>query len=107
MSFTSAGTISSLLEHQSRDLSFIDLVSRGLEALDKMGTHWNTAEQQLKQAKPRISTVMAHTTSGTSSGKAAFFIPKTSEQSLWVGLRRHLWYLEDSVFAGAWVWRQG
>jgi hypothetical protein len=73
---TSAGTISSLLEHQSRDLSFIDLVSGGLEALDTMGTPWKTAEQQLKQVQPRISTVMAHTTSGTSSRKAAFFVRK-------------------------------
>jgi hypothetical protein len=73
---TLAGTALSLLEHQSRDLSFIDLVSGGLEALDTMGTHWKTAEQQLKQVKPRISTVMAHTTSGRSSRKAAFFFRK-------------------------------
>jgi len=41
-----------------------------------MGTHWTTAEQQLKQVKPRISTVMAYTTSGPSSRKAAFFVRK-------------------------------
>jgi hypothetical protein len=73
---TSAGTISSLLEHQSQDPSFIQLVSGGLEALDTMGAHWKTAEQQLKKVKPRISIVMAHTTFGTSSRKAAFFVRK-------------------------------
>ena len=73
---TAAGTISSLLEHQSGDLSFIELVSGGLEALDTLGANWKTAEQQLKEVKPRISTIVSPTTSGTSSRNVAFFIRK-------------------------------
>ncbi len=71
---TAAGTIESLLEHQSRDLTFIELVTSGLEALDTLGAHWKTAEQQLKVVNQRISTVVHPATSGTSGKYAAFFV---------------------------------
>jgi Fungal specific transcription factor domain/Fungal Zn(2)-Cys(6) binuclear cluster domain len=71
---TAAGTISSMLEHQSRDLSFIQLVSGGLEALATMSAHWVTAKRQLNMVKPRIATVMKMNTMGTSSRKVAFFV---------------------------------
>ena len=70
---TAAGTISSLLEHQSQHLSFTELVSGGLETLDTLSKHWKTAEHQLNMVKSRISSIMAHTTYGTST-KVAFFI---------------------------------
>ena len=73
---SAAGTISSLLEHQSREFSFIELVSGGLQALDTLAGRWKSAEQQLAEVKPRISTVVSFTTSGTSIKKAAFFIRK-------------------------------
>ena len=70
---TAAGTISGLLEHQPQHLSFTELVSGGLETLDSLSIYWKTAEHQLNVVKSRISSVMAHTTYGTSR-KVAFFI---------------------------------
>lgn len=71
---TAAGTMRSLLEHQSRNLSFIEMVSAGLSALEALGKHWKTALTQLKEVKTRVTSVMNHTTAGTSSRKAAFFV---------------------------------
>lgn len=73
---TAAGTIESLLDHESRKISFIELSSSGLEALDTLGKHWKTAEQQLKVVNQRISTVTHPATSGTSGKHVGFFVRK-------------------------------
>ena len=73
---TAAGTIESLLDHQYRKISFIELSSSGLEALETLGKHWKTAEQQLKVVNQRISTVTHPATSGTSGKHVGFFVRK-------------------------------
>jgi hypothetical protein len=71
---TSAGTIRSLLDYESDQLSLPEMIYTGMEALERLSTHWKTAEKQLNNVKPRMKSVTNHTTLGTSSRKAAFFV---------------------------------
>jgi hypothetical protein len=71
---TSAGTIRSLLDYGSDDLSLPEMIYTGIEVLERLSSHWKTAERQLNIVKPRMKSVTNHTTLGTSSRKAAFFV---------------------------------
>jgi len=97
---TAAGTLSDLMDSQSRTMS---LMSSGLEALEGLVGFWHSARRQREMIKKRLGTLMSAATKMASDTSGAYYFgesmesPFRPEQDVMYGVGRERYFQ-------AWGW---